>query len=85
MFRSLSGLEQTISIWSPNKELQARHVSIAVAYTVHPDKFFVLWDILRYHFSLHLNLPFWHAQNFLIILIVESDLSNEISHCHLED
>ena len=85
MFISLSGVEQIISIWSPNKELQACHKSVAVAYTIHSDEFLVVWDILRYHFSLHLNLPIWHTQNFLIVLVVESDLSNKVSHCHLED
>ena len=86
MFISFSGLEQIISIWSPNKELQACHdLSVTVAYTIHSNEFLVLWDILRYHFSLHCDLPFWYTENFLIVLIVESDLSNEVSHCHLED
>ena len=85
MFISLSGVEQIISIWSPNKELQACHESVAVAYTIHSDEFLVVWDILRYHFSLHWNLPIWHTHNFLIVLVVESDLSNKVSHCHLED
>ena len=81
----MSSLEQVISIWSPNEELQACHEPIAVAYTIHSYEFLLLWDILRYQFSLHLDLSIWHTQNFLIVLVVESDLSNEVSHCHFEN